>query len=274
VFHGVPPALPPLGILHLFEVDELEVDTIMAPPPEALAENIAREVEERLAAMQEVEAEAADVELTDDLTPRSDGGGLDVIASVAGGDDAGITGAVEAEQAEPGLETAAVADGGESFYVETTPSPQDGWLTLVVPMEGYSLQVPETWQIDEHSSFLEVSGPDGWSLSVRRHPGRNSLPGLAETRLGEVRSQSAAAARISMSMDRITAGDSMRLVRPGAGNSENWIEHIVVRAPLGARGLGYSLVFIQAGPGSPVGHEMVDEIMHTFILLGMETAAE
>lgn len=66
----------------------------------------------------------------------------------------------------------------------------------------------------------------------------------------------------------------MRLVRLGAGNSENRIEHIVVRAPLGARGLGYSLVFIQDEAGSSVGHEMADEIMHTFMLLGMETAAE
>ena len=40
LFHGVPPALPPLGILHLFEVDKLHPESIAAPPPEALTENI------------------------------------------------------------------------------------------------------------------------------------------------------------------------------------------------------------------------------------------
>lgn len=184
VFHGVPPALPPLGILHLFEVDELEVDTIMAPPPEALAENIARVVEERLAAMQEAQPKATDVKVTDDLMPLTEASRLEVIASVASGDDAGIAVAVEAEPTEPEPQTAAVTSDAESFYVESASSPQEGWLTLVVPMEGYSLQVPDTWRVDQHSSSLNVSGPDGWSLSVRLHPGRNSLLGLAEIRLG------------------------------------------------------------------------------------------
>ena len=49
-------------------------------------------------------------------------------------------------------------------------------------------------------------------------------------RIGELLATSTESAEISMDMEPIIAGESMRLVRLGDNDSPNWIEYIVVRA--------------------------------------------
>ena len=49
-------------------------------------------------------------------------------------------------------------------------------------------------------------------------------------RIGELRATSTESAEISMDMEPISAGESMRLVRLGDNDSSNWIEYIVVRS--------------------------------------------
>ena len=270
VFYGVPPALPPLGILHIYDVDEITPDAIVPPPDEALAENIAREAEERLALLREVDAEAPDDDPSENIAAATDGSGPDVIASVAAISevDDGVPGGEDG--APPATFESTSASAADVVYVESLPAPVDGWTTLVAPMEGYSVRVPNSWVIEKRTSSLVVLGPDGWRLSIRRHLGGVTLLGLAENRLGELRATSTESAEISMDMEPISAGESMRLVRLGDNDSPNWIEYIVVRAPLGARGLGYSLIFVHGDSGAPLQDALVQDVLRSFTLLGME----
>ena len=236
VFYGVPPALPPLGILHIYDVDEITPDAIVPPPSEALAENIAREAEERLALLREADAEPPDDDPSENIAAATGGFGPDVIASVAAISevDDGVPGGEDG--APPATFESTSASAADVVYVESLPAPIDGWTTPVAPMEGYSVRVLNSWVIEGRSSSLVVLGPDGWRLSIRRHPGGVTLLCLAENRLEELRATSTESAEISMDMEPISAGESMRLVRLGDNDSPNWIEYIVVRAPLGARG--------------------------------------
>ena len=134
-------------------------------------------------------------------------------------------------------------------------------------MEGYSVRVPDAWEVGSQSSFLELVEPSGWSLSIRRHPSRVSLLRLAESRLGDLQETSTDSADISMDMEPIRAGESMRLVRLGDDDYPNWIEYIVVRAPLGAEGLSYSLAFIRGDSDAPLADAIVQEIVRAFTLL-------
>ena len=145
-FHGA----PPLGVLHLFDLNALDEMAIIEPADEALARNRLRVRVVPTA----VTAPAREV----DVEPQT-------AAVVGPPDDAPVVVEIPNEVAEAGP------------YRETGPPLADGWLRHVAPTEGYALELPADWEVappvdpsDGRGSHLPAPADGRW----RSDAGRNT----------------------------------------------------------------------------------------------------
>ena len=245
-FHGA----PPLGVLHLFDLNALDEMAIVEPADEALAKNRPRVSVVPTA----VTVSTADVE------PEPE-----TAVVVMPSDDVSV-----ALEMPPGV-------AEHRPYLEAGPSLMDGWLRHVAPTEGYAVELPEDWEVAQPVGISDrqsvtFASPGGWALDVRRRAQHGALLDVAQHRMESI--GEAEDSTVSMTIESLPAGDSVRIERRSDGAIVR-VEYIVVRAKLGESGLVYNLVFnrMDDNSTSPFPAPIGEEIMQRFTLLGVESGA-
>ena len=244
-FHGA----PPIGALHLFDINALDEMSIIEPADEALARNRPR--------VSVTPAATPDAPTDVEVQPQHEG----VLTPL---DDAQVALESDAELAE------------NVPYLETVPASMDGWLRHVAPTEGYAVELPDDWEATQPSGITDGQGvafasPRGWALEVRRRAQHGSLLDVAQRRLEDIGETENST--VAMTIGSLPAGDSARIEHRSAGDVVR-VEYIVVRAKLGGRGIVYDLSFvpINEGMGLPLAALLDKEIMRRFALLGVDHA--
>ena len=173
------------------------------------------------------------------------------------------------------------SNGGDSLpakviYVESSPGTAEGWRRYVVPTEGYAVELPADWIRDEVAGSIDdsvvIRGPNEWQVEVRRHSGQLSLLELGQSRMNDWESSGGDPSALGVKMEEFPMGNVMRFDYPDVAGEGAVTEYILVRAPLGQAGLGYSLVF-RSPVETPLisGDDLSVQITESFVLLGVDT---
>ena len=256
VFHGVPPAGDPLGVLYLFEHNALLAENIVPPPPEAL---VSREVVEDQPA---VEPNG----LVEPETPEPS-----VVMSET--DDAVVS---STEPQTTGLDRTKTTDP----YVETVASETDGWRRYVLPTEGFAIEMPDTWvasvlpMVGQHGLY-GISADGVWSCSILRLPEPAALFAVAQRAVEQVLlEESLVEENVGFLSESLPSGNAIRIdytVIDGAGSLRSIHMYLIGRAPLGEVGLGYQVTCEgPASAGSGLGAFTLLMVVRSFELLGAE----
>ena len=242
VFHGIPPARPPLAVLHIFDHNSVEEGSVVEPEIPVVEEEVL------------TQAATADRE-SQTRTPAPDG-----LTSPSVG--------LDGPDALP-----------RDLYVEQVREDEAGeWRRYVLPTEGYSIAAPNSWAVSVGKEGVEVSegrrdgihGVDAdrqarWS--VYRIAERGALLSLGQRRVDSILADSAVDANsLGFTTVELAAGPAVRVEYRIGGASARWVcEYILVRgAPALPTNLGYSIELSSADDGRKAE---LEEIAATFGLL-------
>ena len=235
--------------------DVLVAESIVAPHPEALA---------KPETLREETAVAVDVTVEGDEPVEREDGELTESSPIV----------------SDGLATDAATDIGS--YVETQASESEGWLRYVLPVEGFAIEMPETWvatplPLDERHG-IAGSSPDGmWSCGVLRLSNPGSLFAAAESEVGRVRlEETLVDEEIGFVSEALPSGDAIRIdytLFDDAGSLRDNHVYLVGRGPVGEVGLSYRISCSGPSDGSD-GFEAFTTLMvvRSFEMLGVERA--
>lgn len=251
LFHGIPPALPPLAVLHVFDHNSLEAESVVEP---------------------QIRVDSDDEDAVEDHeTPSSIPGGA--AATVTLPDTARVV-------SSEGLVGPGDEEDVEEVYVERTAEGEAGaWVRYVLPTEGYSIAAPTDWVVTPGRDGQEVSdgrldgihgadseGDSRWS--VYRMTGRGALLSLGQRRVEAVlRDPAVDPDSLSVTTVDLPVGPAIRVeYHIGSDPTRLVREFIVVRGtPALSSNLGYN---IELSSASDKRQAQLDEIVATFLLLG------
>ena len=253
VFHGVPPAHPPLAVLHVFEYNSLATSSV--PEPENIfspdADNGSAEVESATA----TPAAVSPAELPPPIVPA---------------------GQPDAEDAPASVEDSSRSE----IYIEVAEGRDAGWTRYVVPTEGYSIEAPGSWMVssgregtEESAGRLDgvhgVDSEEGSRWSIYRMAARGSLLGLGQLRVESILADpSTEPGSLDFSTEDLPVGTVVRIEYRAGSGPDRWVcEYVVVRGTPGlSSNLGYS---IELSADSPGGKAELERIAASFGLLGV-----
>ena len=268
-FWGVPPARDPLGVLYLFDVDGPSVGAITPPDPAAFAS------EETITPQEAIDRSKARFFA---LNPVS----RDLVPPGEVEEGVPLTGQPEAQElaSDKSGEDTTSFSSAEPLFVETQPSDTEGWELHVLPTEGYAVKAPAGWEIgealiDSRVWFRGRSADDAWTWRIRRMEQRGSLLTLGQERMDALREGGQSVGEVGFSTRELPSGPAIILTYTGMGENGDdvtVVEHLVVRAATGERGLAY--VLLAEGPGNgteAIQSHTVTKIFDSFRMLGAQS---
>ena len=203
VFEGVPPAIPPLGILYLFDHNVMKAGGIPEPHPDAMAPLITDLAEGQPSSpAQEPVSSYAPIVVTDPnirvgpLAPSRREESVDMDApnvdTTEPSDD--LVNHEDASSKMESPESVAAAAVPNPPVVEHRDGLSPGWTMYVLPVDGYSIEFPAGWEVsalpEDGGSLLKGSDPVGhvrWE--VRRFAGTYTIFNLLQDRLDSLESE-------------------------------------------------------------------------------------
>ena len=250
LFKGIPPAHPPLAVLHIFDLNSVESGSVVKPEiPAQVDDGQELAVESVAPVATSGKVAAAPTPLPPVLTSSS--------ARMAGGED-GPSETIYAERVEEG-------EAGE-------------WMRYVLPTEGYSVAAPTSWVVSLGREGVEVSGgrldgihgvdADGQAQwSIFRIVGRGALLSLGQRRVDSIVANPVVDPdSLGFATVELPAGPVVRIEYRIDGDLARWVcEYIVVRgAPALSSNLGYNIELSTADEGRKAE---LEEIAATFSFL-------
>ena len=282
-FLGVPPSGSPLGVLHIFDVNELAAGAIVEPSRSAFAEGPWVPPEKELGVTLEFPRAPLPARLLI-LTPTAIEGGSDSVdapPAEQGADDQ--AGTVEAVQRQPADGTGPVPEiePGSPLFMEVSDGGQAGWLRYTLPTEGYLVEVPTVWpavgDLDPAGrGHLSGSTESGGVWVIWRRSAVGSLLGLGEARIQSLHDDGLAVEdAISMEFHKLPRGSALSISYTAAHDDDSplsTMEYVIVRAQPGRNGLAYGILFQGAGLVDPDGglEPRAAQIVRSFTLLGAD----
>ena len=273
VFQGVSPSPHPTGVLYIFDAGRLTANTVIPPHADAMASGWATNPADNknppadrleLPAPPPVPLQPGEV-AAPVRPPRTT---LDTEAPASGAAPTRPAGA-----AEPEPVAAIDAAPAAPLMVESHPLPgEPDWTRVVLPTEGYTVEVPSWWEMDGHvaagGSTLSATATDGdAAVSIRRFAALVGLLGLTQDRISDLNRTSGEGepieAELLMEMDRQVPRAILVYMEGG----ETVHEYLTVRGAVGVEGIAYSAVFRNVDAPEMAG--IRDRIADSHTLLGL-----
>ena len=273
VFQGVSPSPHPTGVLYIFDAGRLTANTVIPPHADAMASGWSPNPADNeragadrleLPAPPPVPLQPGEV-AAPVRPPRTT---VDTEAPASGAAPTRPAGA-----AAPEPVAAIDAAPAAPLMIESHPLPgEPDWTRVVLPTEGYTVEVPSWWEMDGHvaagGSTLSATGTDGdAAVSIRRFAAPVGLLGLTQDRISDLNRTSGEGepieAELLMEMDRQVPRAILVYMEGG----ETVHEYLTVRGAVGAEGIAYSVVFRNVDAPEMAG--IRDRIADSHTLLGL-----
>ncbi len=216
VFEGVPPALPPLGMLYLFDHNMLKASGIPEPHPDAMASSVTDPPDGPNNSDVRESVSYAPIIVTDPrikLAPISPLHGEELLnqATTTADTIEPADDLIDQENASSTVESRAGVGQHDVASYPPVVERRDGltpeWTLYVLPVDGYSIEFPAEWEVsalaDDGGSLLigtDPAGHDRWE--IRRFAGTHTIFNLLQDRVDALESEvKGGAGRIDVSVD-------------------------------------------------------------------------